>query len=200
MASEYAIENLPPMTRAKVVEMIGSRSSTRDISAWLKHRGHSVSHAAVARYIAGPYRAALETAAKVQIAESLTRGESETRAVTSAVTNAVLDAQPLLERSRELWEEIREGVAESKPQWVESDQHGPDGKPLKTYIAGDLKARAALLNVGRGIIETEAKLLGVGSFGQQATTVIDARTLLVMPSTVVQRNSDREDVIDVEAL
>jgi hypothetical protein len=160
------MKDLPTAILQEMQDKLLNGQSSRDVRDWLTKQGYKFSHNAIAEYNAKVVRPALKISAQIQalqpVAESRDLAVIDQTMQVKEVTREVLSAAPLVARAGQLWAEVLEGVAESKPTTVEEES---DGKRTRKYIPGDLKARASLLNVGRGLVETEAKLLGVGSFG-----------------------------------
>jgi hypothetical protein len=147
------MKDLPTAILQEMQDKLLNGQSSRDVRDWLTKQGYKFSHNAIAEYNAKVVRPALKISAQIQalqpVAESRDLAVIDQTMQVKEVTREVLSAAPLVARAGQLWSEVLGGVEDSK-----------HGEP-------DLKARASLLNVGRGLIETEAKLLGVGAFGAQ---------------------------------
>lgn len=191
LSQTFAVDALPIPLRNKCADLLLSGKSTRAVSAFLQEHGHKVSHSAVARYKRLSLAPAIKTAAKVQSLQQASETSRQHVQESAALTRDLLAAAPILRRTEWMWSEIQEGVQESKAQWVASET----GE--KTYVAGDLKARAALLNVARGVTETEAKALQLPGFTSTPQVNITNQQIVVMPAS--QPAYATGEVIDVEA-
>ena len=110
----------------------------------------------------------------------------------------MLAAGPILERVNWAWSEAEASIQESKAGW-EVDQETGERKRR----VSDLKARASLLNVARGLIETEAKARMHPGFVASAGTVNvnDNRHVVVMPRPgELPAPAVDAEVIDVKAV
>jgi hypothetical protein len=190
----FEVDKLPANLKQTVVDKLIKRESSRAVSAYLLQRGHKVSHNAVARYNRIVIQPALETGAKLQKLEQPDSSTIEQISATRDLTRAALAAEPILARLDWAWQEATAGVEESKTQVVEKDG-------VKQLVPGDLKARAALLNTARGLIETEAKARmhpGFAPTQQLASGTTIQIAIITAPGETPKIEAD--SVIDVQVV
>jgi hypothetical protein len=197
-----SIDALPADIRQQVIDKLIAGASSRAVSQWLSQRGHRVSFAAVNRYNQKCIKPALKIGAQIQQTQALER-KQDTSLVESAravadVTKQVLKAEPVLARTEWVWDELKGGVEETRADWVTD----PADKKRREFRPADIKARASLLNVARGLIETEAKaLMHPGFVAAAVTPVTQNNTIIVMPGrTAFEQVQPQAEVIDVEVI
>jgi hypothetical protein len=191
-----AIEALPPHLRTQVVDMLIANASLRDVAKHLTQHGHKLSHNSIARYKNQVLKPALDAGTKLRALQGVSSNPVEQAQETAVLTKAALAADPILQRVDLVWNRTLSSIDETEAQRITTDA----GEKL---IPADLKARASLLNVARGLIETEAKARQHPGFVATAPVAVDARQIVVvLPSTsapVALPAAPEGDVIDVEA-
>jgi hypothetical protein len=175
------LADLPSHILKELNDKLVGGTASRPVSEWLHKQGYKFSHNAVAEYNREKLQPALRLGAKLAAMQSDTpttdHPNPDQLSAVRKLTNEVLTAQPLIDQKNELMREVLGGIKESKGE-----------KP-------DLRARASLITAGRGLIETEAKLLGVGGFGAQQNS---GGTVVQIAVMAAQPHSAEMPIIDVQ--